>query len=160
MKQLSIHRRVARFAAVLVALGLSAGIGRPQDPAETPQYKTETLKSGFDPDPVVIKVDAGGPIKTNLGGFDHFVAKKPDVRLNFTAGKYVLTIYADCDADATLLIRLPNGEWVGNDNGPGAGKNPVLRFPTPQTGTYNIWIGAIDGSKTPPARLFITELKK
>jgi hypothetical protein len=158
-------KQISRIGVFALLVGLCVSPGRAQNPQETPQYQTLNLKVEFEPDPMVIKLEAGGGIKTSLGGFDHFVAKKPDVRLNyrdgkFPVGKYVLTIYADCDADATLLIRLPNGKWIGNDNGLNAGKNPVLKFTSPLAGTYDIWVGAIDGSKTWPARLFITEMKR
>jgi len=102
-----------------------------------------------------------------LAALSNLWRKKPDVRLNYTAaaklkpGDYALTIYADCDSDAALLIRLPNLTWIANDNGPNCGKNPVLKFSKGQVlaGTYDIWVGTIEEGKTPPARLFITELK-
>jgi hypothetical protein len=153
-------KRALWVGILVLVVGSRADIAHAQNPDFEPRYRNLKLKTDFDPDPVVVNVLAGGNIKTERGGFEHWVSEQPDVRLNFTAGKWTLTIYADCDADSTLLIRLPNGTWVGNNDGPNTGKNPVLRFGVPQTGTYDIWIGATDGTKTPPARLFITELKK
>ena len=161
MKNLSLSSLALRFGGVALLVGLCTSFGQTQDPKEAPEFGTVNLKAGFDPDPVVIKVEAGGEIQTKLGGFDHWVAKKPDVRLNYTAGKYVMTIYAESEADTTLLINLPDGKWIGNDDTNGL--NPQVSFATPLSGQYDIWVGTIakgDGKTFPPAKLFITELKK
>jgi len=162
MKNLSLRSLTWRFGVVALLACLCTGVGQTQDPKEAPEYGTINLKAGFDPDPVEVKLDAGGEVKTNLGGFDHWVGKKPDVRLNYTAGKYILTIYAECEADSTLLINTPDGKWIGNDDGPNTGLNPLLKFATPQSGQYDIWVGTLKGGDKvfPPAKLFITELKK
>jgi hypothetical protein len=160
MKRLSIRQLSLRISAVAVLVGLCTSFAQTQDPMEEPEYGTFNLKAGFEPDPKVIKVEAGGPIKTKLGGFEHWVAKKPDVRVNYTAGKFVLTFYAECEEDSTLLINLPDGTWIGNDDGPNTGLNPLLQFKAPKSGQYDIWVGTLNEGKTPPAKLFITEKKK
>ena len=81
-----------------------------------------------------------------------------ELRLDYTAGTFPLTIYAQSDADTTLLINLPDGTWVANDDGPNTGLNPLLRFPNPQSGRYDIWVGTI-GKDNAKAKLKITELK-
>ncbi len=124
-----------------------------------PTYGTVDLKAGFTPDPFVKKVEAGGDVRTDKGGVTAWVAKAPDFRLNYTAGNFALTIYAESDADTTLLINLPDGKWVANDDGPGTGLNPLLKFAKPQSGQYDIWVGTVEGGKTPPAKLMISELK-
>ena len=159
MKRMSLGT-LARGFVVVVALALCVRFGQSQDPSQQPDYATLTLKAGFDPDPSVVNVLAGGDIKSKTGGFEHFVVSRPSVRLNYTAGKYILTIYAQSEENTTLLIRLPDGTWIANDDGVGAGHNPVLKFLTPQSGQYDIWVGAIVGTKTPQAKLFVTELKK
>lgn len=160
MKKLSLSSLALRFGAVALFVCLCTNFGQTQDPKEAPEYGTVNLKAGFDPDPVVVKVDAGGEVQTKLGGFDHWVGKKPDVRLNYTAGKYLLTLYVESDADTTLLVNLPDGKWIGNDDTNAL--NPQLTFGTPATGQYDIWIGTIKGGDKvfPPAKLFITEKKK
>jgi hypothetical protein len=139
---------------------LFAGPAATQDPKLKATYGDVTLKAGFEPDPYVRKLQAGGPLETNLGGVTAWVAKEPDFKLYYTAGEYQLTIYAESAADTTLLINLPDGTWVANDDGPGTGLNPLLQFKTPQSGRYDIWVGTLKKGETPDAKLFITERKK
>ena len=146
------------FGALLVLPWTHAG--RPaqaQDPTLKPTYGSATLNAGFANDPHVVKLDAGGEIRTNKGGFMHYVAKAPDFSLNYTAGKFALTIYAESKADTTLLINLPDGTWVADDDS-GGNLNPLLKFGKPQSGRYDIWVGTI-GKDTAAAVLKITELK-
>ena len=86
-----------------------------------------------------------------------WVAKAPDFRLNYTAGKFALTIYAESKADTTLLINLPDGKWVADDDS-GGNLNPLVKFDKPQSGQYDIWVGTF-GKENAPAVLKITELK-
>lgn len=157
----SLPKLAIRLGAAAMLVGLCTTFGQTQDPKEAPEFGKVDLKAGFEPDPVTVKVLAGGEVKTDLGGFEHYVGKKPDFRLNYTAGKFPLTIYAESDEDVTLLINLPNGKWVGNDDGPNTGLNPLIKFETPMSGQYDIWVGTIKtGDKFfPPAKLSITELK-
>ncbi len=150
--------QIYRLAAVAVIACLCAGPAATQDPNLKPTYGEVTLKAGFTPDPHKVKVEAGGPIETNLGDFTHYVAKEPDYRLNYTAGQFVLTIYASSKEDTTLLINTPDGKWVANDDSPGS-LDPLIRFEKPKSGRYEIWVGTIKKGITPPAKLYISELK-
>ena len=60
-------------------------------------------------------------------------------------------------ADTTLLVNLPNGQWIANDDG-GDGLNPLIRLPQPPSGRYDIFVGTVD-AKPAPAQLIITERK-
>ncbi len=159
MKRMS-WSSLGRGCVAVVALGLCVRFGMTQDPSQIPDYATLNLKAGYEPDPAVVNVLAGGDIKSKTGGFEHFIVSRPSVRLNYTTGKWILTIYAQSEENTTLLVRLPDGTWIANDDGVGAGHNPVLKFLTPQSGQYDIWVGSLDGTKTPRATLFVTELKK
>jgi hypothetical protein len=141
---------------VVVAL-LCASQAGSQDPELKPTYGSVKLKAGFEPDPYTKKLEAGGPVQTKLGGVDAWVAKAPDFQLNYTAGKYPLIFHVKSKADTTLLINLPDGKWVANDDTNGL--NPLLRFAKPQSGRYDIWVGTFDEGGTPPATLYITELE-
>ena len=150
--------------SLAVALGLAVGLaalcaGRAesQDPSLAPTYGTVTLKAGFEPDPFTKKLNAGGPIQTELGGVKAWVAKAPDFRLNYTAGQYALTIHVEAEGDTTLLVNLPDGKWVADDDS-GGNLNPLLRFEKPQSGQYDIWVGTYNKASI-PAVLKITELK-
>jgi hypothetical protein len=122
-----------------------------------PTYGSVALKAGFTPDPFTKMVVAGGLNQTNLGGVKAWVANAPDFQFNYTAGNLPLTIHVESDADTTLLINLPDGTWVADDDS-GGRLNPLLRFAKPQSGRYDIYVGTVNRGN-PPAMLFITERK-
>lgn len=160
MKQIARSRLIGPLALGVLVLGLLTGHGTSQDPnSKDTNYGQKDLKAGFEPDPFMVNVDAGGPIETNLGGVRAWVDKKPDFRLNYTAGNFPLTFYAQSGEDTTLLINLPDGTWVANDDGPGTGLDPLIKIAQPKSGRYEIWVGTLAKGKTPPAKLFITEVK-
>ena len=146
---------VLLIALFAVMVGLTESQTSAQDPTLKPFYGSITLKAGFQPDPHVRSFTAGGPIRTNKGGVNAYVAKAPDFRLNYTAGSYPLSFYSHSKSDTTLLIRLPNGQWVANDDG-GKGLHPHINLKKPKSGTYDIYVGTY-GKKTAPAVLYITE---
>jgi hypothetical protein len=142
---------------VVLACIYTRGPAQAQDPTQKPTYGSVDLKAGFPNDPYAVKVVAGGEIKTNKGGFAHYVAKAPDFSLNYTAGNFALTIYTESKADTTLLINLPDGTWIADDDS-GGNLNALLKFNKPQSGRYDIWVGTI-GKDNAQAVLKITELK-
>lgn len=128
-----------------------------QDINLDPSFGSVTLKSGFVPDPYVKQMIAGGSINTNLGGVNAWIGQAPDFRLYYTAGSFPLTFYVNSAADTTLLIHLPDGRWVADDDS-GGNRNPLVRFAQPPSGRYDIYIGTFQRG-TAPAILYITELK-
>lgn len=112
------------------------------------------LKFNFLPDPYLKYVQAGGSIKTTAGGVKAYVAKAPDFKLFYTAGTYPLTFRVESDADTTLLINLPTGGYVANDDS--SGKNPMIHLPKPHSGRYDIWVGTFNPTGA-PAKLYISE---
>jgi hypothetical protein len=156
-----------RFAGFSLTLGviLVAAVSYFQvTPAEAQDinlkatYGSVKLKSGFLPDPFRKEVIAGGNINTKKGGVAAWIANAPDFRLFYTAGRFPLTIHVESDADTTLLINLPDGTWVANDDQAPGNLNPLLRFARPQSGRYEIWVGTFN-KENAKATLFITELK-
>jgi hypothetical protein len=158
MKAFGRSRVALRLGVVTLLSCVCALSAQGQDPDLKPTYGSVTLKAGFEPDPYTKAVEAGGPIQTSLGGVTAWVAKAPDFQVHYTAGEYPLTFHVKSDVDTTLLINLPNGQWIANDDGPN-GLNPQLRFANPQSGRYDIWVGTLTKIGTPPAILHITELK-
>ena len=151
-------RRVLAGVAAVLALG--AGGVAAQNYNLRPSFGTANLRFNFNPDPFVVNVTAGGTIPAErIGGPGCVgsIAQPPDVRLNYQAGGGLpLWIGARSQYDVTLVVNLPNGRWVCNDDFQGT--NPGLVFGQPQSGQYDIWIGSYDRGRGIPTQVFFSEV--
>lgn len=152
-----IARLVAASAAVIAA---TLGVAAAQDYSLNPTYGTVNLSAGFTPDPYSVNVQSGG--STNAQSLSDacrgFIANAPDIRLNYTAGSLPLIISVAASADTTLVVNGPDGSWYCDDDGGNTGLNPALRFGTPQSGQYDIWVGTYGNASLQPAQVQISEL--
>jgi hypothetical protein len=151
------RRFVLRVGVVAALVCLYAGLATAQDISLNPTFGSVTLKAGFLPDPYTKEVVAGGPIQTNKGGVRAWIANAPDFKLYYTAGNFPLTIHVDSAADTTLLINLPDGTWIADDDS-GGNLNPLIKLARPQSGRYDIYVGTFNRENA-RAKLYITELK-
>jgi serine protease Do/protease YdgD len=149
-----MRRALLASAVALFALG---GAAVAQNFSLPPAYGTLNLNAGFLPDPQVVNVVAGGNIDARrLGGnCVGAIANAPDVRLNYRAGSFPLYIAARSNSDTTLVINLPNGQWLCNDDFQGLNPGVVLR--NPPSGQYDIWVGTFGGG-TAPAQVIVSEV--
>ncbi|MBL8535946.1 MAG: peptidase S1 [Hyphomonadaceae bacterium] len=140
---------IKRFLAAGVALlAVAAGAAQAQDFNAAPNYGTLNLTTGFSPDPAVVNVTAGGELNAaNLSSSCRgSISNAPDVRLNFRAGSSLpLIISVASSADTTLVVNGPDGSWYCDDDGGVNGLNPALRFNSPMSGRYEIWVGSYGG---------------
>jgi hypothetical protein len=120
-----------------------------------------SLRSGFTPDPHTTTVNAGGPVdvttiseSVNCQGF---IAERPSFTLRYRAGELPLYIGVVSDADTTLVVKGPNGQWMCDDDG-GDDLNPVISWDNPRSGRYQIWVGRFGTGETAPAQLYISEI--
>ena len=125
-----------------------------------PNYGTMTLTAGFQNDPRVVSLRAGGDIAASnaSSGCAGYITSAPDVRLNYTAGTLPLIISVDSSADTALVINAPDGRWYCNDDGGVNGLNPAVRFNNPASGRYEIWVATYRAGATQPARLHVSEV--
>lgn len=149
-----MRRALVASAVALFALG---GAAVAQNPNLPPAYGTLNLNAGFLPDPQSVNVVAGGNIDARrLGGqCVGAIANPPDVRLNYRAGNFPLFISVRSGADTTLVINLPNGQWLCNDDFQGL--NPGVILQNPPSGQYDIWVGTFGGG-TAPAQVLVSEV--
>jgi serine protease Do/protease YdgD len=149
------NRMIAAAAAVGLAL---AGAAVAQNFNRNPTFGTMNLRAGFEPDPRFAEVTAGGRISADRLGANctGTIADAPDLRVNYTAGNFPLYIFAQSRADTTLVVNLPDGTWICNDDFDGL--NPGIVMNRPQSGQYDIWVGVFDGGSGIPARVGISEL--
>jgi hypothetical protein len=149
-----------KWIAVVVCAGAAlASVAMAQDLTKAPTYGSIRLAPGFGPDPHVISVIAGGGrsaqriSRTCLGQ----IAEAPDFRLHYGPGGAHLVISAESSADTILVIHMPDGSWVCDDDGGPTGANPQITKSNPPAGTYDIWVGERSGRHEPEARLYISE---
>ena len=156
---MSSFRSFSLAASVLLAAAVPAASSG-QDFNATPNYGTLNLRTGFTPDPNVIRVQSGGSL--NAATIDSscagFITAAPDVRLVYTAGSLPLIISVASSADTTLVVNGPDGRWYCDDDGGANGLNPALRFNHPASGRYEIWVGTYGRATLQRARLSISEL--
>jgi C1A family cysteine protease len=124
-----------------------------------PRYGETTRAGGSLANPLSVPVFAGGNLKTSLGGVTTHVMNNPDYKLHYTAKPGVpLSFNLNSKGDTTLLVNLPNGTWIANDDG-GKGLNAKLSFANPTSGRYDIYVGTYRVENPFPATLVIAERK-
>ena len=128
-----------------------------------PTFGTATLSAGFMPDPHTTFIQAGGsdevalvdPAAATGPAATSVNESAPDLDLNYVSGGSDLFIYARGDADVTLLVLDPSGEWHCNDDWEGT--DPLVAFFNPEDGNYNIWVGTFAPGDLESAVLQISE---
>lgn len=128
-----------------------------------PTFATLDLDAGFQPDPTVVQLQAGGRINaaSSLGsGCVGNIARAPDVRVNYAAGRAGLPLVfrVEASSDTSLVINGPNGSWSCDDDG-GEGLNPRVVFEQARSGQYDIWVGTVGGSDLRSATLTVSEIE-
>jgi hypothetical protein len=149
-------KTIASYAAV-AALALS--VPALSAPASAQTFGSVNLRAGFTPDPYRTTVTSGGNISasslfTNCTGW---VADNVDFAVYYTAGSFNLTISATSNADTTLIIQAPNGNWYCDDDS-GPGLNPSVTIGNPGSGRYQVWIGSYRQGEYAQATLSVSEL--
>jgi hypothetical protein len=154
---------------IAAAIALPGGTALAQDFTLPPSYGETALRAGFSPDPFTVDLQSGGPIRANTlrdnsggnavrdGRCAGNIADAPDFSLNFTPGSLPLIISVASDTDTTLVINGPDGRWYCDDDS-GVGTNPSIRWQSPQSGQYDIWVGTWGSTSVRPAELHISEL--
>ena len=83
------------------------------------------------------------------------------MRLQWTGSSEELRIFfvADAVEDASLVVNLPDGTWVCNDDSPlNLTIDPLIVLSDPLEGQYDIWVGTFEDGGWIPGELNITEL--
>ena len=138
--------------------GYGQSYGGGVDTSATATYGEIYLDSGFDEDPYRVEVTSGGSVdaSTIASGCTGMVARSPDFQLTYDAGNLPLTFGVNGQVDTTLVINGPDGRWTCDDDS-GGNTDPEITYSRPQSGTYDVWVGAFGGDSG-QAELFVTEL--
>lgn len=123
-------------------------------------FGSVSLQAGFTPDPYRAEVIAGGTydsaaeLGTRCRGW---TTGDGSYTLYYTAGNYPLTISATSDSDTTLIVGVPNGGFLCDDDS-GPGLNPSITINNPASGGYAIWVATYSSGQLAPAILSISEI--
>ncbi len=139
--------------------GSSGSSGGRPDFSLDPNYGSANLRSGFTPDPHRVRLQSGGPIDASVvdSSCRGYISRAPDYRVRYTSGRLPLIFSVESSSDTTLVINGPDGRWYCNDDG-GEGLNPSIRFETPRSGQYDVWVGTYGGTTLQSAILDVSEL--
>lgn len=151
-----------RIAFGLLALALLASTpAMAQDVGAAANNGTLNLSSGFAPDPQVVNAVSGGSIAADtVGGHcSGFISNAPDLRVNYTSGSLPLIISVASSDDTTLVINGPDGNWYCDDDGGVNGLNPAVRFGSPMSGRYEIWVGSYREGTNSRAQINVSEVR-
>jgi hypothetical protein len=96
------------------------------------------------PDPLVTTMLSGGPVdaSTLSAGCVGNIFNVPDAQIELTSRLPLFRVYftaAETSMDTTLVVQLPDGSFVCNDDFQGS--NPLVEIGEPQQGTYFVWVG-------------------
>ncbi|WP_300543789.1 hypothetical protein [Maricaulis sp.] len=134
---------------------------RAPDAGLPPTSGTLRLSSGFADDPRTVAVSAGGDVDASRGTasmcWGH-VDQAPDLWVEYDAGNaFDLYVSMQADADTTLVVRGPEGDWHCDDDSAGD-LNPGVRIDDPVSGRYAVWAGRYSEGVAVPATVYISEL--
>lgn len=134
---------------------MQAGGIQPQMP---PSHGTISLRAGFMPDPHVVSGQAGGPIsgrQVNGSCRGHYTPN-PNHVLMAPTGFRQIRFVVNSGFDTTLLVMLPNGRIVCDDDG-GRGSNPLIAT-TSSRGPIRVWVGSYSSNRHGPYNIGFSEL--
>jgi serine protease Do len=139
----------------------SSSEGGGLDIALDPAYGTAELSAGFQPDPHTVELVSGGPVDVfaaigaDCGGY---AAEAPDYRVNLAQdfGRLRIFFVAAGEADATLIVNAPDGNWYCNDDF--SGWDPLVEFEDAPAGQYDVWVGSFSADEFINGALYVTEM--
>lgn len=98
-------------------------------------------------DAATVSVTAGGDVDLSTLGLrpscTGLVARAPDAVLDVAAGTPGLDLLLHANADTTLAVRDPAGNWHCADDIPGGSFHPRIEIQTPATGAWAVWAGSL-----------------
>ena len=157
MKKLLVRPLVVCLATAIAFACFSTQRAAAQDPTLKSNFGEVKLDTGYTPDPFKKSLVAGGDRTVTINNVRMKITRAPDFKLYYTAGDtFPLSFYVRSAADTTLLIHMPEGGYVANDDG-GGNLNPLITIKSPPSGRYDIWVGTFN-DEAAPAVLYITEL--
>jgi hypothetical protein len=121
-------------------------------------FLTMNLKAGFPLDPFVVSLNGGGEVDaTTLDeACTGFISEAPNFTVNWEGEVEAFDIFYHSDFDPTLVLQLPDGAYLCNDDASNNLLDPELTVEAPAEGQYNLWVGSYDEGQLIPGLLVIT----
>jgi hypothetical protein len=133
--------------------------GNTLEPNSPATFATLPIGPGFQPDPTEVVMNAGGIVDVTTQGLGAdcrgFVAAPPDVSVAYTAPGRFLRVFFQAADDTTLVVGLPDGSFLCNDDFSGS-LDPLVDITAPAPGLYNIWVGTFGPGATANGTLYLT----
>jgi len=145
-----------------IAAGTLAPVveGGTLDYGQPPSFASETLAAGFTPNPYSLEMVSGGEVEVAYLGGDcrGYAAIAPDYRLSWSGDSSELRFFfaAEDGGDTTLLVNLPDGSWICNDDAGGT-LDPMVVLDDPAEGQYDVWVGSYEAGAFVSGTLYVTE---
>ncbi|MEZ4558289.1 MAG: hypothetical protein R2854_17955 [Caldilineaceae bacterium] len=87
-----------------------------------------------------------------------FIGEEPDFSFDLEAEGDRLRVYFEAQADSTLVVQLPDGSYLCNDDAvTGDNLNPLVEIPAPSSGRYNVFVGRLQLDEPITGELFVVE---
>lgn len=121
-------------------------------------FLTMNLKAGFPLDPFVVSLNGGGKVAASLldAACVGFIPAAPSFTVNWEGEVEAFDIFYYSDFDPTLVVQLPDGSYLCNDDASDNLLDPMLTIEAPAEGTYTLWVGSYDEGQLIPGLLVIT----
>jgi len=130
-----------------------------------PTFGEVELAANFSSDPYTVDLTSGGVIDVDLMDLDTsctgYAAQAPDFRFtlseSLTGELRIFFVAAEEDADTTLIVSDPFGEWVCNDDADADTYDPMVVFTDAESGQYDLWVGSYEADAFVDGTLYITQ---
>ncbi len=150
---------LSAIATVALLLGMSNPVQAQPAP---PIFENVTIGTNFSPNPLTVRGISGGSVagkdvagrtETANGPCTGFVDQQPDHTIVLKDFFKYLSLQVQSPEDTNIVVRGPGGTWCNDDS---QGKNPGIAGEW-LAGTYNVWVGSFDQTKTNPYILRISD---
>lgn len=146
-------------AMCVLAVGTTANAEAQVVPPGRPLHGLANLDRGFVPDPQIMHGVMGGSVPANQynPSCRGRINPQPSHIIRTRSGFQSLRFVVNGQGDSTLMVMLPNGVVLCDDDG-GEGQNPLIQTSSPP-GDIRVWVGVYsDADQGRPYTIGITEL--
>jgi hypothetical protein len=121
-------------------------------------FLTLDLQAGFPLDPFFVSINGGGEVDASTLDENCFgyINDKPVVTLNWEGQVDTAYIFFYSDHDPTLVIQMPDGSFMCNDDAHEHLLDPIVQLDNPPSGEYRLWVGSFDEGNLIPGILVVT----